>query len=98
VPWDWCTSEKTISANNSIVMFEAHDRSLHAVKLRYDHTRFQRTQIYGNLWHTDVALHRPAIEYGGFDLRPRPTLLEKYPVLKFARTKLSVAWRGVRNR
>ncbi len=53
VPWDWCRSVKQVRANNQIVLFQPHARSLHAVKLQYDHTRFQRTQIYGNLWYTD---------------------------------------------
>ena len=69
VPWDWCTSVKTISMNNAFVVFQAHDRSLHAIKLRYDHTKFQRTQIFGNLWHTDVPIGgQLAAEYEEFDI------------------------------
>ena len=74
VPWDWCTTEKTVSANNSVVLFHTHERSLHAIKLRYDHTRYQRTQIYGNLWYTDCPFMVPAVEYGQFDLKPLPNL------------------------
>lgn len=51
VPWSWCRSGWQHRKNNSIVMFAPDDRSLHAVKLAYDHLGMQRTQIYGNLWY-----------------------------------------------
>jgi hypothetical protein len=51
VPWSWCCSEFEHTKNNSILMFAPNDHSLHAVKLNYDHTQYQRTQIYGNLWY-----------------------------------------------
>lgn len=51
VPWDWCTTEKYISKNNSLIMFAPADDTLHAVKLDYNHLPFQRTQLYGNLWY-----------------------------------------------
>ena len=35
--------------NNSIVIFKPSVDTLHAVKMKYDHTKFQRTQLYGNL-------------------------------------------------
>ncbi len=54
VPWDWCNSVKTIAKNNSIVLFSPSSYTLHAVKLDYDHTNFQRTQIYGNLMYSQV--------------------------------------------
>lgn len=54
VPWDWCNSVKTITKNNSIVLFSPSSYTLHAVKLDYDHTDFQRTQIYGNLMYSQV--------------------------------------------
>jgi len=53
VPWDWCKTDKIISKNNSIVLFKPHNRSLHAVKLNYNHLNGQRTQIYGNLMYTN---------------------------------------------
>lgn len=54
VPWDWCESRVETRRNNSIVIFApAHD-TLHAVRLRYDHLKFQRTQAYGNLWYEDA--------------------------------------------
>jgi hypothetical protein len=49
VSWDWCDIEKTVTKNNSMVIFKPTDYSLHAVKLDYDHLKQQRTQIYGNL-------------------------------------------------
>ena len=70
VPWEWCTTETVTSANNSILLFAAHDRSLHAVKLKYDHLNFQRTQIYGNLWYTDVPfLTGNTLTYKQFDFQ-----------------------------
>ena len=49
VPWDWCESCFQTRKNNSIVIFKPSVDTLHAVKMIYDHTKFQRTQIYGNL-------------------------------------------------
>jgi hypothetical protein len=49
VPWDWCEISKSISDNNSIVIFAPSNDTLHAVKLKYAHEHFQRTQIYGNI-------------------------------------------------
>lgn len=51
VPWDWCYTVKEIRKNNALIMFEAHNRSLHAIKLDYNHLPLQRTQLYGNLWY-----------------------------------------------
>ena len=49
VPWEWCESIIQTNKNNSIVLFEPSVDTLHAVKMKYDHTEFQRTQLYGNL-------------------------------------------------
>ncbi len=49
VPWDWCETAKVTNKNNSIVIFSPDIDTLHGVKLNYDHTKFQRTQLYGNL-------------------------------------------------
>jgi cytosine/adenosine deaminase-related metal-dependent hydrolase len=49
VPWDWCESIVRTNKNNSIVIFKPSTDTLHAVKMKYDHTKFQRTQLYGNL-------------------------------------------------
>ena len=69
VPWSWCESHWQHRANNSIVMFAPDDRSLHAVKLEYDHLPWQRTQIYGNLWYRKESV--PAITVRG-DWRQLP--------------------------
>ena len=53
VPWSWCDKVKKISKNNTLVMFQPSNDTLHAIKLDYDHTKFQRTQIYGNLMYTN---------------------------------------------
>jgi hypothetical protein len=49
VPWEWCETIKTISRNNTMVIFSPSHESLHAVRLDYPHLDFQRTQIYGNM-------------------------------------------------
>ena len=49
VPWEWCESMVQTNKNNSIVLFKPSVDTLHAVKMKYDHTSFQRTQLYGNL-------------------------------------------------
>lgn len=56
VPWSWCDIKFTHSKNNSIIMFAPNNDTLHAVKLDYDHLKFQRTQIYGNLWYPKTNL------------------------------------------
>ncbi len=58
VPWDWCDIVKETSKNNSIVIFAPSNDTLHAVKLNYNHLKFQRTQLYGNLWYDN-----PMAEY-----------------------------------
>lgn len=51
VPWDWCNTEKKCRTNNTLLVFKPSPKpsTLHAVKLDYNHHKFQRTQIYGNL-------------------------------------------------
>ena len=48
VPWDWCDTKKIIRKNNSMVMFIPI-----GIKMDYDHLKWQRTQIYGNLMYKD---------------------------------------------
>ena len=50
VPWDWCSSTKTQTRNNSVVVFAPSNDTIHAVKASYNHLKTQRTQFYGNLW------------------------------------------------
>ena len=90
VPWEWCTSEKVVSANNSLIMFQTHDRSLHAIKLTYDHKEFQRTQIYGNLWYTD-QLGKPTVNFRQLEIKlpPPPGFFTK------VKRKLSAEWKRV---
>ena len=54
VPWNWCDTVYQQTKNNSIVIFAPNDDTMHAVKADYDHLATQRTQIYGNLWYTDM--------------------------------------------
>lgn len=49
VPWDWCETKVVTNKNNSIVLFAPGLDTLHGVKMIYDHNKFQRTQLYGNL-------------------------------------------------
>lgn len=51
VPWDWCNSVKKMSENNSMIIFHPDNNpaTLHAIRLNYNHLKYQRTQIYGNL-------------------------------------------------
>lgn len=58
VPWDWCDTVKRQTANNSIVIFAPRHDTLHAVRAHYDHLPAQRTQFYGNLWHTNSQTSR----------------------------------------
>ena len=53
VPWSWADTKFKHTKNNSITMFAPNSRTMHAVKLDYDHLQFQRTQFYGNLWYTN---------------------------------------------
>ncbi len=50
IPWNWCKTVKETNINNSIILFKPSFDTLHAVKLHYDHLKYQRNQIYGNLW------------------------------------------------
>ncbi|MEZ4801913.1 MAG: hypothetical protein R2797_04010 [Gelidibacter sp.] len=56
VPWEWCDISLKTNANNSIILFSPSNTSLHAVKLDYDHLKFQRTQVYGNLWYDETTI------------------------------------------
>ncbi len=51
VPWEWCTTHKQQTRNNSMVIFSPSFDTLHGVKANYDHLNNQRTQLYGNLWY-----------------------------------------------
>lgn len=51
VPWEWCRTVKTMNKNNSLLIFHPDNDppTLHAIRLNYNHLKYQRTQIYGNL-------------------------------------------------
>jgi len=55
VPWDWCNTVKRTNVNNSIVIFKpaVDPPTLHGIKLDFDHLKYQRTQVYGNLVYTN---------------------------------------------
>jgi len=57
VPWEFCNTDFITKKNNSIVIFAPDNTTFHAVKLDYDHLRYQRTQLYGNLWYQNT--HTP---------------------------------------
>jgi hypothetical protein len=59
VSWDWCDITKTVTKNNSLIIFKPNNYSLHAVKLNYDHLKQQRTQIYGNLMFSNPPQYVP---------------------------------------
>ena len=59
VAWDWCNIKKTMTENNSIVIFKPSNYSLHAIKLDYDHKKYQRTQVYGNLMFSEPPTYTP---------------------------------------
>jgi hypothetical protein len=55
IPWDWCNTIKKINKNNTMIIFKPDENppTLHAIRLKYNHLKFQRTQIYGNLMYTN---------------------------------------------
>ena len=50
VPWEWSNTEFIHNQNNSLIVFAPDNKTLHAVKADYDHLKYQRTQLYGNIW------------------------------------------------
>lgn len=56
VPWNWCETVNKIRSNNSMIIFAPSYNTLHAVKLDYNHLKYQRTQIYGNLMYIEKPL------------------------------------------
>jgi hypothetical protein len=69
VPWDWCTTVKRQTENNSMVIFSPRWDTMHAVKTDYDHLATQRTQMYGNLWYETMEppLLKHAAEFKDLD-------------------------------
>lgn len=63
VPWTWCQTVSRAVHNNALLVFRPNDDTLHAVRLNYDHLKWQRTQVYGNLWYTDAPPRQPKVPY-----------------------------------
>ena len=61
VPWDWCDSYNHVNTNNTLIIFEPSYDTMHAVKLEYDHLKFQRTQLYGNLWYHEKLAEKSSL-------------------------------------
>lgn len=83
VPWDWCDDKKQQRQNNSMVIFAPDNDTIHAVKANYDHLSFQRTQIYGNLWHKQLV-KKPMPEWEDFIIADR-----KISILEESKKQLS---------
>jgi hypothetical protein len=49
-----CKTEFVQTQNNSMVIFSPSNDTLHAVKANYDHLKGQRTQLYGNIWYSEI--------------------------------------------
>lgn len=50
LPWDWCEPVTMHKLNNSALLFSPSENTFHAVRAKYDHLGYQRTQFYANLW------------------------------------------------
>lgn len=61
VPWSWCETVSNFNKNNSMLIFApaTSPPTLHAIRLNYDHLKYQRTQIYGNLMFTNTGGYSP---------------------------------------
>ncbi len=46
-----------MSENNSMILFHPDNNpaTMHAIRLNYNHLKYQRTQIYGNLMYAGVS-------------------------------------------
>ena len=77
VPWDWCDIKKQQRNNNSIVIFSPDNDTIHAVKANFNHLKYQRTQIYGNLWYRQPQrMAKPKWEDFLIGTRPSSSLVE----------------------
>jgi len=96
VPWNWCETKFIQSRNNSIVLFQPTNDTLHAVKASYNHLNTQRTQLYGNLWFKENNVEG-TFDWEDFDLqlsnKKNKNIRDKIPdpvrnFLKMARSKI----------
>ena len=51
-----------MSENNSMLIFHPDNNppTLHAIRLNYNHLKYQRTQIYGNLMYDNPPYIKPS--------------------------------------
>jgi hypothetical protein len=80
LPWEWTETKKIVNTNNTLLVFSPTDVTLHAAKLDYNHLKFQRTQIYGNVFDSDISYaplsegsqkkRLPYVTYNQFDIQP----------------------------
>ena len=76
VPWDWCNTKFVHNVNNSITLFSPDDDTMHAVKAKYNHLKYQRTQFYGNFWYKDKTLdYKPS--WHDFVIKPTEEIRTK---------------------
>lgn len=75
VPWDWCETKAVQTRNNTIVIFQPSNDTIHAVKANYDHLVTQRTQFYGNLWHKNPVTLTPN-DFTALDLMKKELALQ----------------------
>jgi|ERR1700733_8425153 len=90
VPWDWCTSVKQQTENNSIVIFSPRWDTMHAVRAHYNHLVTQRTQFYGNLWYEESTTGPYSPQFQDFDFVNRRNTPSRRLVRKLERTVKTV--------
>lgn len=74
LPWEWCKTEKIVNENNTAIIFSPSYNTLHGVKCKFDHLKYQRTLIYSNLFYTNVDVHNtPIVPYRNFNITPEST-------------------------
>jgi len=71
VPWKWCVRESETRKNNAIIIFAPCSDTLHGIRLRYDHLKYQRTQIFGNFWYEQSPVEY-TLHYTDLDLLKKP--------------------------
>lgn len=95
VPWDWCETAFQQTKNNSIVIFQPSDDTLHAVKASYNHLVTQRTQLYGNLWYLkDPTTHKP--NWRDFVIRSSRERKNTLPINEIIKDSFSLGKRYVK--
>jgi hypothetical protein len=57
LPWQWAKVYNYHSANNSLLVIPATNKSFHSIKLEYNHLIAQRSLIYGSIWNTKEKVY-----------------------------------------